>query len=50
MTLVTQRDLMAYNSFSKFYYEHILADRDGISVKLPELVRHKIALINQCHL
>lgn len=39
-----------YKSFSKFYYEHIMADSDGVSVKLTELVRHKIALINQCHL
>ncbi|MFT4564324.1 MAG: hypothetical protein ACI9BW_004087, partial [Gammaproteobacteria bacterium] len=39
-----------YKAFVKFYYDHIMADADGISVKLTELVRHKIALINQCHL
>ena len=39
-----------YKAFVKFYYEYIMADGDGISVKLTELVRHKIAFINQCHL
>ncbi len=39
-----------YKAFVKFYYDHIMADSDGISVKLTELVRHKVALINQCHL
>lgn len=39
-----------YKSFAKFYYEHIMTDGDGISVKLTELIRHKVALINQCHL
>ncbi|MDA0823906.1 MAG: hypothetical protein O3C28_16015 [Proteobacteria bacterium] len=39
-----------YKAFVKFYYDHIMVDADGISVKLTELVRHKIALINQCHL
>ncbi|NQV19997.1 MAG: hypothetical protein HQ511_01125 [Rhodospirillales bacterium] len=39
-----------YKAFVDFYYQHIMADSDGISVKLTELVRHKVALINQCHL
>jgi hypothetical protein len=39
-----------YKGFAKFYYEHIMTDADGISVKLTELIRHEIALINQCHL
>jgi hypothetical protein len=39
-----------YKAFVKFYYDHIMTDSDGISVKLTELVRHKVALINQCHL
>lgn len=39
-----------YKAFVKFYYDHIMTDADGISVKLTELVRHKVALINQCHL
>lgn len=39
-----------YRNFVKFYYDHIMVDTDGISVKLTELVRHKIAQINQCSL
>jgi hypothetical protein len=39
-----------YKGFAKCYYEHIMTDADGISVKLTELIRHEIALINQCHL
>jgi len=39
-----------YKAFVNFYYDHIMTDGDGISVKLTELVRHKVALINQCHL
>jgi len=39
-----------YKAFVKFYYDHIMTDADGITVKLTELVRHKVALINQCHL
>ena len=39
-----------YKDFVAFYYKHIMADADGISVKLTELIRHKVAKINQCHL
>ena len=39
-----------YRNFSKFYYQYIMADNDGISIKLTELVRHKVALHNQCGL
>ncbi|MBI2802066.1 MAG: hypothetical protein HYX63_17590 [Gammaproteobacteria bacterium] len=39
-----------YRNFVKFYYEYIMADNDGISIKLTELVRHKVALHNQCGL
>ena len=39
-----------YRNFVKFYYENIMVDSDGISVKLTELVRHKVAQINQCSL
>jgi hypothetical protein len=39
-----------YKTFVKFYYDHIMAEGDGISVKLTELVRHKVAQINQCSL
>ena len=39
-----------YRHFVKFYYEYIMAENDGISIKLTELVRHKVALHNQCNL
>lgn len=39
-----------YRTFVKFYYDHIMAEGDGISVKLTELVRRKVALVNQCSL
>jgi len=39
-----------YKTFVKFYYDHIMAEGDGISVKMTELVRHKVAQINQCSL
>ena len=39
-----------YKTFVDFYYTHIMTDAYGISVKLTELVRHKVAQINQCHL
>ncbi|MGB1881043.1 MAG: hypothetical protein ACPHTD_10035 [Gammaproteobacteria bacterium] len=39
-----------YKDFVQFYYNHIMAEGDGISVKLTELVRRKVALINQCSL
>jgi hypothetical protein len=39
-----------YKALVDFYYKHIMADADGISIKLTELVRKKIALINECHL
>ena len=39
-----------YKSFVKFYYSHIMTDRMGISVKLTELVRHKVAEKNDCRL
>lgn len=39
-----------YKDFVKFYYEHIMAEGDGISVRLTELVRRKVALHNQCML
>jgi hypothetical protein len=39
-----------YRDFVKFYYEHIVAEEYGISVKLTELIRHKVAQINQCSL
>jgi len=39
-----------YGDFAKFYYDHVLTDRDGISVRLTELVRHRVALHNECYL
>ena len=39
-----------YRDFVKFYYDHIMAEEDGIGVKLSELIRHKVAQINQCPL
>jgi hypothetical protein len=39
-----------FRTFVKFYYDHIMAEGDGISVKLTELVRRKVALVNQCSL
>ena len=44
---ITQR---LYKTFVDFYYTHIMTDAYGISVKLTELVRHKVAQINECHL
>lgn len=39
-----------YKHFVDFYYKHIMNDTDGISVKLTELIRHKVAQINECPL
>ena len=39
-----------YKHFVDFYYSHIMVDADGISVKLTELIRHKVAQINECQL
>ncbi len=39
-----------YKDFVAFYYKHIMNDGDGISVKLTELIRHKVALVNECSL
>jgi len=39
-----------YKPFVRFYYEYIMTDRAGISLKLTELVRHVVAEKNQCQL
>ncbi len=39
-----------YGDFAKFYYDHILTDSGGVSVRLTELVRHRVALHNECYL
>jgi hypothetical protein len=39
-----------YKEFVKFYYSRIMTDANGLSVKLTELMRHTIAVHNQCTL
>ena len=39
-----------YADFSQFYYDHIMTESDGITVRLTELVRHRVALHNECYL
>ena len=39
-----------YADFSQFYYDHIMTESDGITVRLTELVRHRVALLNECYL
>lgn len=39
-----------YKDFARFYYDHIMTDREGLSVRLTELVRHRVALHNECYL
>jgi hypothetical protein len=39
-----------FKPFVRFYYEHIMTDRPGISLKLTELLRHVVAEKNQCQL
>lgn len=39
-----------YKALTRFYQGHIMTDGDGISLKLTELVRRKVALHNDCHL
>jgi alkylhydroperoxidase family enzyme len=36
--------------FVRFYYEYLMTDRGGISLKLTELMRHVVAEKNQCQL
>jgi len=36
-----------YKPFVQFYYSHIMTDTDGVGVKLTELIRHKVAQINE---
>ena len=37
-----------YKDFVNWYYKHILSETDAISIKLTELIRLKVAQINQC--
>ena len=39
-----------YKNFVSFYYGNVVADRNDISVKLTELMRHRIAIHNGCSL
>lgn len=39
-----------YKDFARFYYDHIFAEREGLSLRLTELVRHRVALHNECFL
>ncbi|MEA2624315.1 MAG: hypothetical protein QOD06_360, partial [Candidatus Binatota bacterium] len=39
-----------YKNFAKFYYGNVVTDRNGISVKMTELMRHVIAVHNACTL
>ena len=39
-----------YRDFVKFYYKHIMSEGDGISLKLTELIRHKVAQYSECKL
>src|SRR5262249_12078827 len=37
-----------FKPFARLYYEYIMTDRAGVSLKLTELVRHVVAEQNQC--
>lgn len=39
-----------YKDFARFYYDHIMVDREGIDIRLTELVRHRVATHNACYL
>lgn len=39
-----------FKPFVRFYYDYIMTDRAGISLKLTELLRHVVAEKNQCQL
>jgi len=39
-----------FKPFARFYYDYIMTDRAGISLKLTELVRHVVAEQNECQL
>ena len=39
-----------FKPFARFYYDHIMTERAGISLKLTELVRHVVAEQNECQL
>jgi hypothetical protein len=39
-----------YKDFVRFYYDHIMVEREGLSLRLTELVRHRVAHYNECFL
>lgn len=39
-----------YKDFGRFYYDHIMVEREGLSLRLTELVRHRVAYYNECFL
>ena len=39
-----------YKDFARFYYDHVMTDRDGLTIRLTELVRHRVATWNECYL
>lgn len=39
-----------YKDFARFYYDHIMVEREGLSLRLTELVRHRVAFYNECFL
>ena len=39
-----------YKDSARFYYDHIMVEREGLSLRLTELVRHRVAFHNQCFL
>ena len=39
-----------YKDFARLYYDHIMVEREGLSLRLTELVRHRVALFNECYL
>ncbi len=39
-----------YEAFADFYYTHVMADDNGLGIKLTELVRKKVAEHTECEL
>jgi hypothetical protein len=39
-----------YKTFVDYYYTHVMTDKNGLSVKLTEMIRHQVAVHNACTL
>jgi hypothetical protein len=39
-----------YKAFVQFYYDHVMVESEGLSLRLTELVRHRVAVHNECFL